>query len=537
MTTRTPLSEILSAISVQNAREKKSREQREPSGSIITYYSAWPKQLHYVLSLFDTRMPDWNHPQWRLFAHVLVTGRGAFVPVWYKLMQQALEVRNPHNVWSPLSDAGLIERKPHNRFKKLSAEYRVPQEIAATFEKLEREGIDTALEGRYNLVSRTETIAPVHRTTLTKNGHRYPDIIRAAMEQITFGLFNPAAIEAYLEEEGAQVERAHERWIQNGAIEDESVESYRRKRKLEMRHANNWRCYQAILRQKPEPAPNYLAPNYPAPDYPAGIYRYEMAYEPQSTGRLTQKSGGLQSCSRKMKERAYSGIAGIGGDRLRNYDLKSSHAQLLVGFFEEANIHCPWLDEYVSNPSVAKRIADHLRITKGVWKRMFYTLPNGGMLPPNVSKHTRRLDIRKLIDRHVPEPDRAETLRELRRVVEPFTAALDQWHDYLVGDYVDANYGVGSKGKYIKNDVGMPFYPEEHDNSRRRGRMAAHLLQGREALYIHTLTTLAPKYGFEVISNEHDGLVTIGDISEAAQAQARRESGVRRTVLVEKPFC
>ena len=66
--------------------------------------------------------------------------------------------------------------------------------------------------------------------------------------------------------------------------------------------------------------------------------------------------------------------------------------------------------------------------------------------------------------------------------------------------------------------------------------MAAHLLQGREALYIHTLTTLAPKYGFEVISNEHDGLVTIGEIPKAAQAEARRKSGVRRTVLAEKPF-
>ena len=100
-----------------------------------------------MLSLFDTRMPDWNHPQWRLFVHVLVTGRGAFVPVWYKLMQQAWRFATRITFGRPLSDAGLIERKPHNRFKKLSAEYRVPQEIAATFEKLEREGIDTRSKG------------------------------------------------------------------------------------------------------------------------------------------------------------------------------------------------------------------------------------------------------------------------------------------------------------------------------------------------------------------------------------------------------
>ena len=83
-----------------------------------------------------------------------------------------------------------------------------------------------------------------------------------------------------------------------------------------------------------------------------------------------------------MKERAYSGIAGIGGDRLATTILKAATRSSSSGFFEEANIHCPWLDEYVSNPSVAKRIADHLRITKGVWKRMFYTLPNGACYRP-----------------------------------------------------------------------------------------------------------------------------------------------------------
>ena len=51
------------------------------------------------------------------------------------------------------------------------------------------------------------------------------------------------------------------------------------------------------------------------------------------------------------------------------------------------------------------------------------------------------------------------------------------------------------------------------------------------------LSIRAPEYGFEVISNEHDGLVTIGEIPKAAQAEARRKSGVRRTVLARKPFC
>ncbi len=66
--------------------------------------------------------------------------------------------------------------------------------------------------------------------------------------------------------------------------------------------------------------------------------------------------------------------------------------------------------------------------------------------------------------------------------------------------------------------------------------MVAHLLQGMEAYFIHTLTLLADKYGFEPLGNEHDGIISLGRIPDAAIQTARELTGLYCLELREKPF-
>ncbi len=74
--------------------------------------------------------------------------------------------------------------------------------------------------------------------------------------------------------------------------------------------------------------------------------------------------------------------------------------------------------------------------------------------------------------------------------------------------------------------------------SRRRARLAAFVLQGREAAFVHALAASAKEFGFVVLSHEHDGLAVQGEIPDAAIARAATAAGLppERLVLEEKPF-
>jgi len=91
------------------------------------------------------------------------------------------------------------------------------------------------------------------------------------------------------------------------------------------------------------------------------------------------------------------------------------------------------------------------------------------------------------------------------------------------------------------NDVGKRLYLDTLPDAesklwQKKAMVAAFLLQGTEHAYIHTLTMLGPKYGFRVIANEHDGVISLGWIPAEAQAEAAELSGFADAKLVIKPF-
>ncbi|AWR87060.1 hypothetical protein Mtai_v1c18260 [Meiothermus taiwanensis WR-220] len=99
------------------------------------------------------------------------------------------------------------------------------------------------------------------------------------------------------------------------------------------------------------------------------------------------------------------------------------------------------------------------------------------------------------------------------------------------------NCYTGDKGKqYVKNAVGMHFCLSEYKKGELRRKLAAFILQGREALFVHTLAALSEKYGYTVIAHEHDGLVTLEEIPHAAVEEAQNLTGMPEVRLLEKPF-
>ena len=68
---------------------------------------------------------------------------------------------------------------------------------------------------------------------------------------------------------------------------------------------------------------------------------------------------------------------------------------------------------------------------------------------------------------------------------------------------------------------------------REEARVAAHILQGKEAAFIHYITAFSGD-DFTVVSNQHDGLIIEGTIPMELIHNARRFSGLPYAELEEK---
>jgi hypothetical protein len=102
-------------------------------------------------------------------------------------------------------------------------------------------------------------------------------------------------------------------------------------------------------------------------------------------------------------------------------------------------------------------------------------------------------------------------------------------------------------GQSLTNKAGMSFDLEPYKQnglwskdkkliSELKSKVAAFLLQGAEAAFIHTLTYLSNNYDFDCINNQHDGLLTISTIPQESIELAIQQSGLKYAKLVEKPI-
>lgn len=257
-----------------------------------------------------------------------------------------------------------------------------------------------------------------------------------------------------------------------------------------------------------------------------------MAYRLQESGRVSHIGGGVQSCSREMKEAVYKDIDGV-----RNYDIKSSQAYILIDFLEEAHLDPSWLKRYIHTPNAKHIFARKAGLPVDVWKGCLYAVFMGATLPLNIE--TSEGDIRKMILGAVDSTQLKATYERFRRVIGPLYNALREWHEYLDSTWTKQNKYPACGGWFVSNDTGSTMKLNKLKSKpphERRGKLAAFLLQGREAAFIHTLTKLSKRYNFRVIANEHDGLVSIGEIPKSAIETAQEIRSMEYVKLVEKNF-
>lgn len=214
--------------------------------------------------------------------------------------------------------------------------------------------------------------------------------------------------------------------------------------------------------------------------------------------------------------------------RVLNKDLRASQARILVVLLREAGLDPSWLVAYGEDPAAKHEAAAFVGVPVGAWKTALLALLMGARVPSRKQARRSAGEVAGAIRGAVaPDAFAAAYGRFLDRTA-PLRAVLAEWHQWLVDVYVPANAVLNNADglRYLTNEVGAKVSVEELAEGGKpwqlKARLAAFLLQGREAALVHTLAVSAGRYGFEVLSHEHDGLVVAGDVPrEAVEAAAR----------------
>ena len=252
----------------------------------------------------------------------------------------------------------------------------------------------------------------------------------------------------------------------------------------------------------------------------------------QKSGRITE-IGGFQSCSREMKHAAFAGISDV-----HNYDLKSSQVLGLLQLFEEAGISTVELEGILSDDK--REVSECMNLEVDSYKAALMSIIMGASLKPPTSEN---LETSGAVYTYISQGTTTTALDSYTRFYDKFSPLkkdINKWHTHLVNNALSTM----NRQKRISNKCNIKLdlkeFLESDGEISRMGKLkrtlAAYYLQGQEANYIHTLCTLSTKYGFEVYSNQHDGLVTRGVIPVEASKEAARLSGFKYALLEEKNF-
>lgn len=213
---------------------------------------------------------------------------------------------------------------------------------------------------------------------------------------------------------------------------------------------------------------------------------------------------------------------------VQNKDLRASQARILIVLLREASFDPSWLEAYGANPAAKHDAAAFVGVPVQAWKTAFYAMLMGARVPSIRQAQRSSGEVVQALREAVPPAVFGSVYRRFLDYTAPLRGVLAEWHRWLVDVYVPANaVRNNADGKrYLTNEVGAKVSVEElaEDSPpwQLRARLAAFLLQGREAALIHTLAASSRQYGFEVFSHEHDGLVVLGEVpDEAVEAAAR----------------
>ena len=257
---------------------------------------------------------------------------------------------------------------------------------------------------------------------------------------------------------------------------------------------------------------------------------YIPSYASQSSGRIGELGGGVQSCSRAMKQAAFEGI-----DNLFNYDLRSSQGYVLLQELHLAGIDDTWLGAHLG-PGLFEERADQLDLPKKLYKRLFFSTIMGASHIWLEGEHVGAIQEGLLEHYGTVKPARAK-FGQVVNQLRPLKEAVGKWAEWLINDPVCPHRKQSQRREYLENASGQKYIIDRKRREQELKREgAAHMLQGQEAAYIHHLTVLSKKHSFVPVSNQHDGLITLGAVPEEAMATAAKLSGLAFAFLERKAF-
>jgi len=166
-----------------------------------------------------------------------------------------------------------------------------------------------------------------------------------------------------------------------------------------------------------------------------------------------------------------------------------------------------WIDEYLCNESLKGVYASYCGIDEDTWKKCLLALLNG----------STPLYREGSIAEYIPDE---ESRRLFNEVTADFRKEIRAWRKWLRSEYVPHHLMPTKGGMMFFNSVRKGI-PVKSDHK----KLGAHTLQGFEQKFIDTLICLGSEYHFEVLSHEHDGLITLGVIPEAAIRQTKNLIG------------
>ncbi|WP_300463696.1 hypothetical protein [Desulfobacula sp.] len=469
-----------------------------------------------------------------------------FVPIYSRLIDK--NFGRDFN-WNILKKHKLLEILPHSIKNHVSREFRIPNNIFDSFVKKMDCILDpnTSVEGLdfVNLMTGKKVETKSNRYQLshgTKN-FNIPSIIKESIKSIQPGPIDLQNAKKWVKRMKRKYD--HEKDLfEKRTKKCKSGRCYKKHLKEFKTHRGRYysdlSSLTTILANTPTKTGKIKKNGHP-------IYLVKASYRSQKSGRLFEIGGGFQSASRAMK---YVSIVNI---PVYNYDIKSSQGFILKQEMEKYRIKCGWLQKYLERKDAKNIYADKTGITVDLWKECFYALIMGAEAPNKKGAIYKTIASQLGIDRI-----RANVIhKRFLSVTADLRKATREWRETLFSDPIKQHISMYNDCLRWKNACGMIFRDysigkkEDPENSlvndtgkksndhyaNCKRKLAAFMLQGQEALFIHRLTVLCSKSNIPVYRNEHDGIITGKKIPPKIIETARIESGFKEADIVIKQIC
>ena len=562
--------------------KKKVSRSSTSHGYILTSYPS-PRALYRHIWSLTAKIPFTGTPQevlkqrkkyHRFLSHLYISSRlqvidkesfnkrQGFIPISSRFIER--EFGRDFDVHL-LRKWGLIKIKGHDTARHKSREYRLKEKISRAAIKIEFENTLSVwkdlLKGRkvnlglaVNLMTGRSESSPVKSEyTKYEGGIRntnLPKLIKNSMKSFEPCPFNPKYVIQYVGGLKNKYKRTKSKLKKIKALYGKDSQEYslidKEFLKARGRYQNDSLSMKTIINQAP--IKMKIKSKYGDP-----IYQYKAAYSVQVSGRLTEIHGGFQSASKYFKRSFFRGILHL----KMNYDLQSSQAYILLQELEACNLKCNWLEMYLEDPKSKKKFAKKVGVIGDVWKKCFYALIMGANAKSRLGGIFGHFK-----DRYPGKYREAEKAhKRFMKITGELIVATEKWRDYIYTTH-DRRYHYQHDGvKYWKNACGMHFKNygmiEDKDGKpvlidrlhgdeevRTKGginkckrKLAAFILQGQEACFIHHLTIICAENGIPVYKNEHDGLITGEKIPKKLVKKAAKLSGLNNPVLKRKSLC